>query len=111
MEKINLPEILKSAREFDCKDLLHNYFMKHGYLFWSWGASMYTIVDSKCLKFAVKGRNHKGHVYVVLNGLDLFDVYLTSTHGNIKKTLNDLYIDQLFNAMDSNIEKLPAYKI
>lgn len=104
MKKININEIISKTREFDCQDLLINYFNKHTYLFWSWGPDMYTIVDMKCLSFNVNGNTHSGKVYIVLNFLDLFDVYLTTNEGYIKKELNNLYIDQLFEVMDNHIE-------
>jgi hypothetical protein len=106
---INIEEITKTTREFNCNEIL-DYFRMHTYLFWSWGATNFSNYKDKAFKFKVNGHYHKGCVYIVLNGLDLFDVYLTSTKGVIKETINDVYIDQLFNLLDERIEKLPQYK-
>ena len=109
MKKINLPEILKSVRTLDCVELMQ-YFKMHNYKFWSWGARGFTNISNKALKFRVNGHHHKGHVYIVVNGMDLFDVYLTSIQGNIKTELNDIFIEDLFTILDEKIEKIPEYK-
>lgn len=106
---INIEKITNSTREFDCGEILQ-YLKEHTYLFWSWGANSFANYKNKALKFQVKGHLHNGLVYIVLNGSDLFDVYLTTNSGNIKHTINDVYIDQLFSMLDERIEKIPQYK-
>jgi hypothetical protein len=49
-------------------------------------------------------------VYIVLNGLDLFDVYLTTLQNGIKLEGKDLYFDQLVKWIDEKVEKIAAYK-
>jgi hypothetical protein len=105
---INIDEITKWTRELNCNELI-DFFRMHTYLFWSWGANGFANYNNKALKFKVQGHYHKGYVYIVLNGMDLFDVYLTTTSGKIKETLNDVYLDQLFTLLDQKIEKLPQY--
>ena len=104
MQKINITKILDNSREFDCQRLLIDYFNKHTYFFWSWAPNMYTIVDMKCLSFNVSGSKHAGKVFIVLNNLDLFDVYLTTDEGFIKKELKGIFVDHLFEVMDNHIE-------
>lgn len=77
---------------------------------WSWGAHAWTKMNSNCLRFTVNGRHHRGHVYLVVNHSDLFDVYLTSNRGTIKKVLNDVWVDSLVDAIDTEVERIPAYK-
>jgi hypothetical protein len=107
-DTINIDEITKSTREFNCNEIL-DYFRMHTHLFWSWGANGFGNYNNKALKFKVNGHHHKGFVYIVLNGLDLFDVYLTAKSGKIKETLNDIYLEDLFTILDERIEKLPEY--
>jgi len=45
-----------------------------------------------------------------VNGLDLFDIYLTSSHGTIKETINDIYLDDLFGILDKKIEWIDIYE-
>jgi hypothetical protein len=59
----------------------------------------------------VRGHHHKGHVYIFLNGLDLFDVYLTNSKGIIKDRTDEqgIYNDQLVEWIDEKIERIPDY--
>ena len=67
--------------------------------FWSWGGHNF-IVDNKqkprMFRMLVNGNHHKGHVYIFLNGADLFDVILTTNRGTIKDRTDEmgLYFDQ-----------------
>jgi len=64
------------------------------------------------LKFKVKGHHHKGHVLVVLNGVDLYDVYICSIQKGemiIKETEVDLYCDQIGYYIDEKVEKIKEY--
>ena len=94
------------------------------FIFWSWGAHAFTTnfndvwdIEQKKIvmransmfRMRVKGHHHKGHVYIFLNGSDLFDVYLTNLKGQIKKKIMGLYYDQLADWIDENVEKIPAY--
>lgn len=108
MKKINLAEIIKKCRALDAQELMQ-YFKLHSYKFYSWGANGFTHIEGKCLKFKTNGHHHKGHVYIVVNGADLFDVYLTTTQGNIKEELKDIFIEDLFNTLDKKIEFIKEY--
>lgn len=83
--------------------------------FWSWGSHNY-IVDKKknpqMFRFTVSGHHHKGHVYIFLNGMDLFDVYLTTSKGTIKNRTEEmgLYFDQLVDWIDEKVERIPEYE-
>jgi hypothetical protein len=107
-QKINPLEIIKSMRQMDVKEII-NYFKLHGYRFWSWGPQAFTTINDKGLRFKVNGHHHKGHVYIFVNGLDLFDLYLTSTQGTIKEIINDVYLEDLFDILDSKIEYINEY--
>ena len=106
-EKINV-EDFKKGRELNCKELMQ-YFNAHGFKFWSWGANGFMNIFNYGFRFKVNGHHHKGHVYIVLNGLDLFDVYLTTVQGKIKYIMNDVYLEDLFTFLDEKIEKIPSY--
>jgi len=75
----------------------------------SWGAHAWTKMNDKLLRFMVHARRHKGHIYVAVNGLDLFDVFLTTTKGKIKKTFENIYIEDFIDIVDNEIENIPEY--
>lgn len=112
-EKINIDEIVKSCRELDPQELLA--LLKQDIMmFFSWGAHDFTIDSSKrprMFRMTVQGHHHKGHVYIFVNGLDLFDVYLTTSQGTIVQKTNDmgLYFDQLVDWIDKKVERIPEY--
>lgn len=110
-EKINIEEITKSCRDLNPQELLsllRSDIMK----FWSWGSHAFAIDNSKrtrMFRFMVSGHHHKGHVYIFVNGMDLFDYYLTTSQGTIKKIVTDLYFDQLVESIDNDVERIPEY--
>ena len=55
----------------------------------------FTNYKNKVLRFKVNGHHHKGHVYVAVNGSDLYDVYLTTTRGNIVKEIKDIFPNKM----------------
>jgi hypothetical protein len=108
-EKIDIAEVVKTCREFDLSEI-HGYIVRSGAIRMSWGfRNAGIIVTDKAYRFTVSGHHHKGHVYIVLNGADLFDIYYTSNRGNIKKISKDIYIDDLINVLDKDIEYVKAY--
>lgn len=112
-EKINISEITKGCRELNVQELMS--LLKHDIsIFWSWGSYAYLVDNTrrpKMFRMRVSGYHHKGHVYIFVNGLDLFDVYLTTLQGTITKTSGDmgLYFDQLVEWIDDNVERIPQY--
>ena len=111
-EKIQIEQITKSCRSLNVQELMQ-LLMLNMSMFWSWGVQRTKVVDNtanpKMLRLTVNGRHHKGHVYIFVNGMDLFDVYLTSRQGTIKVIQTDLYFDQLANWIDEKIERIPEY--
>lgn len=58
----------------------------------------------------VNGFKHQGEVRIMLNWLDLFDVYLLNTDGSIKEKISDIYADGLVYTLDNAIEKADDYE-
>lgn len=108
-EKIDPIKICKSCRDMDAKEIV-KFLYSHQGKFWSWGAHDFVDIEGRGLRFNVQGHHHKGHVYLFVNGLDLFDVYLTSSRGTIKETINDIYLEDLFDILDKKIEWIDIYK-
>lgn len=110
--KIDAREIAKQSRNLDPKELMA--LLKQDIsVFFSWGSHNFTIDNAKdCRMFRmnVQGHHHTGHVYIFVNGMDLFDVYYTSNRGTIKDVDKDLYFDQLVEVIDNKIERVEAYK-
>ena len=106
--KIEIEELARTSREQDMNGtlaVLRNDFWK----FASWGGSSFRNFSNKVLRFKANGNLHKGHVYIVVNGSDLYDVYLTTTHGNIVKEMRDIYFDELADRIDVAIERIDEY--
>ena len=97
------------CRGFDPNETIKCLKMFGGTGFWCWGAHAYTVYKDTMLRFKVSGLKHKGHVYITLNGADLYDVALTTTKGKIKKVMTDIYFDDLFNLLDWEIETNRPY--
>ena len=108
MEKINLPQFSKTVREQNVNET-RQLLGLGGAKFWSWGAHAFVNFGNKFLKFKVNGNLHKGHVYICVNGSDLYDVYLTSTQGNIKKEIKDIFFEDLVDRIDEAVEKIDKY--
>lgn len=107
-EKIDHKVFTDTHRRFDDVQGLVN-AMRRNQKVWSWGAHAWTRMNEYCLRFMVQGHHHKGHVYLVVNGSDLFDAYLTSSQGTIKDIITDLYLEDLIDAVDAKVERIEAY--
>jgi hypothetical protein len=83
----------------------------------SWGVSQKAVdkIDSnKCcgvFRMKVSGHHHKGFVYIVLNFLDLYDVYYTKKDGTIVDKHENVYFDHLQEMIDNRIERIDKYVI
>lgn len=101
-EKIEVRKVV--CRELNVNELM-SLLRSNITVFWSWGSHAYFNLMNKGFRMAVNGRHHKGHVYIVLNGMDLFDVYYTTLKGTIKDIQTDIYFDTLVECIDTKIEK------
>lgn len=108
MSKIDLQLTFKNKREMIASETLQ-LLQSYGFKFFSWGAHAFTRIGKKALRFKVNGHHHKGHVYISVNGSDLYDVHIATLQGTILKEINDLYFDMLFDAIDKEIEYIPEY--
>jgi hypothetical protein len=112
-EIINIKEA--SCREMYLPDLMS--LLKNNLpIFWSWGSNpKKNVVDRqknpRMFRMSVSGHHHKGHVYIFLNGGDLFDVFLTTVEGTIKDRTDEMgvYNDMLVEWIDDRIERIPEY--
>jgi hypothetical protein len=108
MENIKNYIAKNQFREFESAQELVRHWSKNP-IVWSWGAHAWKLIDGKVLRFTVNGHHHKGHVYIMVNGSDLFDVFLTSSQGNIKKVINDVYLEDVTEVIDIAVEKIDKY--
>lgn len=112
-EDINVQAITKSCRNLNLDELML-ILRRDIMMFYSWGAHAFKIDNKnniRMFRMSVSGRHHKGHVYIFLSALDLFDVYLTTAQGKIKRIEIGLYNDMLTNWIDEAIEKCQAISI
>lgn len=75
----------------------------------TWGSHGWTKMNKHLLKFKVQARRHKGYIYVAVNGADLFDVWLTNNRGRILKTFNDVFVADIVDTIDKEIEFIEEY--
>jgi hypothetical protein len=96
-------------REFSPAETLKQITHFGGFRFLSWGTSQKTNFKDKALILKVNGHHFKGYVVITLDWSDTYDVNLITTHGNITKTFNMVYFDDLFDVIDKAIEYVPEY--
>lgn len=72
----------------------------------SWGVDLETVVCSEdALEFHVQGFLHTGNVRIVyIEGADIFQVLLYDEEGNLLKQIDDVYLDNLAETIDLNVE-------
>lgn len=76
---------------------------------WSWGLNSPKALQNGII-FKVNGFKHKGQVSVLYcEGLDLFIVNLFNRKGEIIKTIERIYFDQLVEVIDSEVELVQNY--
>ena len=91
----------------------------------SWGLSALQRVDQtrlessgvtnglEGLKFKVNGLIHKGHVLIVLNGLDFYDIYICNIRKNnlnVKEKIENISFCELGNIIDHKVEFCENYQ-
>ena len=105
-EMLNWDEKIKQCRYLDVHELMVLLKMDI-VVFMSWGANGFLVdrgKNTRMFRMSVNGYLHKGYVYIFLNGLDLFDVYLTTKRDIIVDNVEGLYFDELVEWIDSHIE-------
>ena len=106
-------EPLKKGRYFDAQTTINQLNAGGRQKVWSWGFhNPVAFADKRnvyALRFTVNGRLFKGHIYIVLNGADLYDIYYCSNRGNIKMVDNDIFCEDLTDVIDRKIERIKKY--
>jgi len=100
-----------ACREFDVNEI-HRFIAGSGPTrAWSWGFCNPVIIKkNQIYRFTVNGHHHRGYVYISLAFSDTFTVYYTSNRNTIKKISEMVYIDELIDRLDEDIEKIPIYQ-
>ena len=80
--------------------------------YFSWGVSRKVAMvynDMPTLALRVSGVLHKGWVYISLNeGMDCYELRLLNVaQTNVKKTLDEVYCDNLGSIVDGIVERAP----
>lgn len=93
-----------AQRDFEVKEI-YKIIRGHRYST-SWGMNTPSLYKDQVLVFKVQGFEHKGWVYVSLDWDDTFTITLTKLNRtSIVKQIKWVYIDQLIDVLDVNIEK------
>lgn len=113
MEKFNLLEIAPKCRPLEDVQGLAN-AIRRTVKSMSWGSRSWTLRQvagtTIGLQFRVSGHHHKGLVILTVNGLDLFDIYLTKLNGEIKEKISDIYLEDLIDVIDRKVEYVSTYE-
>ena len=73
-------------------------------IMWSWGCRNFVAIEEG-LMWHVQGYLLNGWVKVVYNyGTDAFDVYFLNNSKKVIKTVNEVYLDNLVDVIDYNVE-------
>lgn len=107
--KKEFPAIKDSFRDFTSMDQLWK-VIRGTVTAMSWGIHNPVNMDGKALRFNVQGHHHKGHVWIMVNGADLFDIVYTTSHGNVKMIDKDVYVDVILQTIDQRVEKIEEYE-
>lgn len=74
-------------------------------IMWSWGCCKFIALENG-LMWHVQGFLHNGWVKVIYNeGADAFDVYFLSNKKQLVKKVEEVYLDNLVDVIDYNVEK------
>lgn len=114
MKTVNVGDVLDPndvvCREFNPNEV-HQIIKSEFYIPMSWGyVNPSVVIKNKCFRFEVSGHHHKGFVYIVLNFMDYFDVYYTNKKNVVKKIQTDVFVGDLVEILDNDIERIPEYK-
>jgi len=71
----------------------------------SWGFRNPANVQNKGLLFRVSGFLHKGYVLITLDWTDTYIVHLLSLQCEVKKTIENVYCNELTERIDVIVEK------
>lgn len=107
---LDINKAVYGCREYDIQQIFR-LIKSSGYIWMSWGMRSAAIeVENKSLRFRVNGHHHKGTVHIVLDFTDTFTIYYTTLIKNeIVKITEGVYIEDLIDILDTDIEKIPAY--
>lgn len=84
--------------------------LRRNRIVWCWGPEKWAMVSTSqnsgvmAIRFKSNGYLHKGLVYITVNGLDLFDIHLTTLDNKLKSTTKDVYLEDLIETIDFLIE-------
>lgn len=108
---LDINQAVYGCREYDIQEIFR-LIKRSGYIYMSWGMRSAVIeVENKSLRFRVNGHHHKGTVHIVLDFMDTFTIYYTTLIKNeIVKIKEGIYIEDLINTLDNDIEKISKYK-
>jgi hypothetical protein len=113
ISEVTKTRLKETAMEMDVNELYKS--IRNTMTVWSWGAKNFTNLQNKGLAFKVNGHLFSGNVAITLNGSDLFDVDFCNIRGNqtdkTPMSLEDLFVDQLIDLIDEQVEKVPAYGV
>ena len=98
-----------TCREFDMYDTIKLLMHPNLSVFWSWGIEKKINYKNKALLLYVNGYIFQGYLAITLSFKDLFDVHFFA-NGVLKKSITDLYFDQLRDTIDVAVERQDDYK-
>ena len=99
-----------SCREFNIIEIHQLLAMSGPSRAWSWGFDKGTsVLPDLVYRFTVNGHLHKGYVYITLAWSDTFSIFYTDKSNTIVKISDMVYVDELVDTIDRDVERIPAY--
>lgn len=78
---------------------------------WSWGTQAWKRhPENWWIRFKANAHHHKGHVYILCNGTDELIVMLTTTRRTVQRVIEPIFIGDLVETIDNEIEMVEEYK-
>lgn len=110
MTKVIKNELFESLSrmEFNIRETLMVLQHNKG-VYWSWGVEKLCNYYNKGIVMIVNGHHHKGIVYIRLSWDDTYSYFLINEDGTIKKSVDNIYFEELQNSIDRDIEYIKIY--
>jgi len=95
--------------DYDMSKYIYRILLTQPTILMSWGFHS-PIVIKQGLKFSVNGFILQGKVQITYNeGADLFDLTFYTEENQIRNTLSGVYIDELVDTIDRQVERVENY--
>lgn len=97
-------------REFNINETLDLIQRTNQSVYWSWGVDNILHFPDRGLLIRTNGHHHQGNVLIVLAWNDTYTYHLLNNDWTIKKTVKEVYFDELQSRIDKDVEYINGYE-